>query len=118
MSKKTLYRVQFLSNDVLFELYAHRVSEGNLFGFIEIEDILFGERSSVVVDPSEERLRGEFQDVQSTFIPIHDILRIDQVEKMGKAKAQPIERAEGHSNVSRLPNLKNWKNSLDKPEGE
>ena len=46
-----------------------RVSHGNLFGFVEVEDIVFGERSTVVVDPAEERLKSEFAGVKRTQYP-------------------------------------------------
>jgi len=32
-----------------------RVSHGSLFGFIEVEELVFGERTTVVVDPAEEK---------------------------------------------------------------
>jgi len=34
------------------------VSHGNLFGFIEVEELVFGERSTVVVDPAEEKIKA------------------------------------------------------------
>ena len=38
------------------------------------------------VDPSHEKLKSEFADVTSTYIPMHNILRIDAVRKKGTAK--------------------------------
>jgi hypothetical protein len=86
MAKKHLYRVQFINQGKVYEIYAKRVGQGNLFGFIEIEGIVFGEKSSVVIDPSEERLKGEFEDVSITYIPMHAVIRIDEVQKQGTAK--------------------------------
>ena len=57
-----------------------------MFGFIEVEKLLFGEKSSVVVDPTEENLKNEFNGVERTYIPMHSIIRIDEVEKQGTAK--------------------------------
>ena len=51
MAKKTLYRVSFMSQGQVYEIYANSVEQGMLFGFIEIEELVFGKRSSVVVDP-------------------------------------------------------------------
>jgi hypothetical protein len=48
-----------------------------------VTSLLFGERSSVVVDPTEERLRSEFDGVECTHIPLHVIVRIDQVARPG-----------------------------------
>jgi hypothetical protein len=39
-----------------------------LFAFIEVEDIIFGERSSVVVDPPKKG-RSEFAGVRRTISP-------------------------------------------------
>ena len=55
-------------------------------GFIEIEKLLFGEKTSVVVDPTEENLKNEFNGVERTYIPMHSIIRIDEVKKQGTAK--------------------------------
>ena len=57
-----------------------------MYGFIEIEEFLFDERSKVVVDPSEEKLKSEFTGVRRSFIPMQAIIRIDEVEKTGVAK--------------------------------
>ena len=47
---------------------------------------MFDERSKVVVDPSEEKLKSEFTGVRRSFIPMQAIIRIDEVEKTGVAK--------------------------------
>ena len=47
---------------------------------------MFDERSQVVVDPSEEKLKSEFTGVRRSFIPMQAIIRIDEVEKTGVAK--------------------------------
>ena len=55
---------------------------------------MFGERTQVVVDPSEERLQREFKGVQRTYLPMHSVLRIDQVTKQGTARIRDVERPE------------------------
>lgn len=97
MSKK-LYRIRFVSEDKVYEIYARHVFQGDLYGFVIVEDLVFGESSSVVVDPQEERLKSEFEGVTQTCIPMHAVLRIDQVEKRGTAR---ITSTEGK--VARLP---------------
>ena len=89
-SKKKLYRVAFVNQGKVYEIYARRVSQGELYGFVDVEGILFGEKSAVVIDPSEERLKSEFEGVSRTHIPMHAIVRIDEVEKQGAAKIVPI----------------------------
>jgi hypothetical protein len=57
-----------------------------MYAFVEVEDIVFGEHTELVVDPSEEKLKDEFQDVQKTYIPMHAVIRIDKVSKQGANK--------------------------------
>lgn len=97
---KTIYRITFSSRDAIYEIYAGSVSESSLFGFLEVEDFIFGETTSVVLDPSEERLRNEFKGVRRTYIPLQEILRIDEVEKRGKVR---ITSNTEKNNVSHLP---------------
>jgi len=85
-----MYRVMFLNQGKVYEVYAKRVSQGDLYGFIAVEGITFGEKSSVVIDPGEERLKAEFGDVQLTHVPIHAVIRIDEVAKQGVAKIVPL----------------------------
>jgi hypothetical protein len=66
MSKEKLYRIAFMSQGQVYEIYAREVGHGALFGFVEVEQLVFGERSSVVVDPSEEKIKSEFEHVKRT----------------------------------------------------
>ncbi len=86
MAKKHVYKVVFHQHGNQYELYARHVSHGEMYGFLEIGDIIFGERSAVLVDPSEERLKSEFAGVKRTFVPIHSVVRVDEVEKEGANK--------------------------------
>lgn len=97
---KQLYRITFLNQGKLYELYADQVSNGQLAGFIEIAGITFGTNNSLVVDPSEERLKTEFGDVSSTHIPFHSVVRVDTVTKQGISK---IHDANGVTNVTPFP---------------
>jgi hypothetical protein len=99
--KKHIFKVIFYNEGKLYEIYAQQVTQGNLYGFVEVEQLLFGEKSSVVVDPSEERLKAEFGGVQKTYIPMHAIVRIDEVEKEGAAKITAV--AEKNGNVAAFP---------------
>lgn len=99
MAARRLYKVMFMNQGKVYEVYARSVSHGGLFGFIEVEELVFGERSRVVVDPTEERIKSEFAGVKRSYLPMHSILRIDEVEKEGTAK---ISDAEG-GNVAQFP---------------
>lgn len=86
MAAQRIYRIQFFNQGQVYEIYAKHVAQGALFGFIEVEALTFGERTQVVVDPAEEKLKTEFQGVKRTYIPMHAVIRIDEVEKEGTAK--------------------------------
>ena len=88
--KKTVYRVAFLNDGKVYEVYARSVGQSNLIGFVEVEGLLFGERTQVLVDPTEEKLRTEFANVDRTFIPMHAVIRIDQVAKRGTARITAV----------------------------
>ena len=101
MAKKQIYRILFHNQDKIYEVYAHDVHQGSLFGFIEIEQFMFGERTSLVVDPSEENLKTEFANVSRTFIPMHAVIRIDEVNKQGTPKI--IQGSEQGTNITPFP---------------
>ncbi len=98
MSKEKLYRVVFMSQGQVYEIYAREVGHGALFGFVEVEQLVFGERTTVVVDPSEEKIKSEFEHVTRTYLPMHSIIRIDEVEKQGPSKISKLE-----GNVTQFP---------------
>ena len=99
MSSDPLYKVVFVNQGKVYEVYARGVGQGSLFGFVEVEELVFGERSTVVLDPSEEKIKSEFKGVKRTYLPMHSIVRIDEVEKQGTSK---ISRVEG-GNVAQFP---------------
>jgi hypothetical protein len=86
MSDKPIYKVIFIHGEKTYELYAKSVYQGEMYGFIIVEEFLFGEKSAIVVDPSEDKIRTEFEGVQRSFLPIHEVIRIDQVKRRGVAK--------------------------------
>jgi len=86
MTNKRIFRVAFTSQGKVYEIYARQVSQGELYGFVEVEGILFGEKTTLVLDPSEEQLKHEFSGVRKMHIPFHAVIRIDEVEKEGTGK--------------------------------
>lgn len=101
MAKRNTYRIVFHNQGKLYELYARHVSHGEMYGFVEVGDIIFGERTEVIVDPSEERLKAEFAGVKRTFVPIHAVVRIDEVDKEGANKIHAV--GEDGGNVAPFP---------------
>jgi len=100
-----IYRVIFIQNDKQYEVYARYLSEESLMGFIEIEELIFHEtKSELLVDPAEEKLRAEFKGVRRSYIPLHTILRIDEVVKEGTARTTISKKSsEKRGNVRHLP---------------
>lgn len=91
MAHKSIYRVMFINQGKVYEVFARQVYQADLYGFVVIEELVFGGRTSVVVDPSEERLKSEFECVKRSFIPMHAVIRIDEVEKEGVAKITDLD---------------------------
>ena len=81
-----VYKVIFQNQNEVYEVYAKHVYQSDMYGFIEIEEFVFGERSQMIVDPSEEKLKTEFSSVARSYIPMHSLIRIDEVEKEGVGK--------------------------------
>ena len=99
MSEKTIFKVLFMNQGKVYEIYALSVSHGSLFGFVEIEELVFGEKTTVVVDPGEEKIKAEFEGVKRSYLPMHSIVRIDEVDKQGISKMSPVEGG----NVAQFP---------------
>ena len=99
MPSSHIFKVMFVNQGKVYEVYARKVSHGSLFGFVEIEELVFGERSSVVVDPGEERIKSEFAGVKRSYLPLHSVLRIDEVRKQGVSKIVALEGG----NVAHFP---------------
>ena len=98
MADENVYRVRFFSEDKIYEVYARDVLQGELYGFVILADLVFDNNTTVVVDPSEEKLKSEFSGVRQTIIPMHSIIRIDEVEKRGAAKITEVS-----GNISQFP---------------
>lgn len=101
MSTTTLYRVAFQNQGKVYEVYAEQVRSSDVFGFVELSGLTFDTRESVVVDPSEEALRTEFSGVRATLVPMHAVVRIDEVERRGSARI--TDAAEAGSKITPFP---------------
>src|SRR5260221_11931605 len=91
MASSHIFRIMFVNQGKVYEVYARKVSHGSLVGFVEIEELVFGERSGVVLDPGEERVKTEFAGVKRSFLPVQAVLRIDEVRKQGVSKIVGLE---------------------------
>ena len=99
MAANHIFKVIFHNQGKVFEIYARKVGHGQMFGFIEVEELIFGEKSTLVVDPSEEKIQTEFAGVKRTYLPLHSVIRIDEVRKSGTSKISAVEG----TNVAQFP---------------
>ena len=99
MSKEDtqIFKVIFVNQNQVFEIYAKAIYQSDLWGFLEVEEFVFGERTQMVIDPSEEKLKAQFEGVIRSYIPMHTIIRIDEVERLGVAR---ITEAAGNNIMS------------------
>ena len=101
MASQPVYKVIFQNGNQVFEVYARQIYQSDMWGFIEVEEFVFGERSKIVVDPGEEKLKNEFSGVKRSYIPLQAIIRIDEVDKEGSGKVS--ETQGGTGNVASFP---------------
>ena len=102
MASNPVYKVIFQNGNQVLEIYARQIYQSDMWGFIEVEEFLFGERSKIVVDPGEEKLKTEFADVKRSYIPLQSVIRIDEVAKEGVARIAEAKGGEG-STVTSFP---------------
>ena len=90
-----IYRVIFNNQSEVYELYTRYIFQSEMYGFIEVEELLFDE--SLFSDASDEaeakisfdKLKLEFTGVKRSFIPLPSVIRIDEMEKPGVVKVSP-----------------------------
>jgi hypothetical protein len=86
-----LYRVEFIQAGQRYEVYVRELANSSLFGFVEIADFVWDTCTGLVVDPSHEKLKDEFAEVNRSYIPMHAVLRIDSVKKQGQPKITDVD---------------------------
>lgn len=94
MAKEILYRVAFHNRGKIYEIFCTSVSTSALWGFLEISGMVFDTGETLVVDPAEEKLREEFKDVEVLHVPLHGVLRVEQVRRKGQASIRERETGE------------------------
>lgn len=106
------YRVMFTEDGKVRELFARYICEESLIGFVEVEELLFvSPQSGLVVDTQAEQLAQAFKGVKRTYLPLHNIIRIDEMDG-GFQIQQGFVVESDQSNVSYLSSTA----ALTKPE--
>lgn len=75
---KALYRVQFICHSERYEVYVREVNQGLAVRFYRDCRLCLGQPHGAY-RRSQSKLKSEFADVRQTLIPMHQVLRIDQV---------------------------------------
>lgn len=96
-----IFRISFHNNGKVYQLHAEQVVQAEIYGFVEIRQLLFHEHTSLVIDPAEEKLKDEFSGVESVQIPMHAVIRIDRVEQRGQNKILELDGST--SNITPFP---------------
>lgn len=124
VEQPVIYRIIFTQEDKIYEIYARYVSEDSMVGFIDAEELLFSTSTHLVsennansttppaitppgtntADLPEAILQAEFQGVKRTYIPLHQILRIDEMTQHDAMKIKAHYTSTG--NVHHLQNYR------------
>ena len=89
-----MFRIAFLNHGKVYELFCKDVCTSGLLGFVEVSGLEFAEADSLVVDPTEEKMRDEIEGVEILHLPMHSVLRVEQVRKKGPAVIRDRESGE------------------------
>jgi len=98
MKTKNVYKIIFIQLGEIYEVFAKQIYQSDMYGFIEVEEYIFNKDKQLVVDPSSEKLKNEFNNVERSYIPVNSILRIDEVNETGEPKIK-----ENKGQISPLP---------------
>ena len=115
MASDAIYKIIFFNQGEVYEMYARHVYQSDLWGFLEVEEFVFGERSQMIVDPAEEKLKTEFSSIKRSFIPLQSVVRIDEVEKEGVGKILDVQ---GAGNVTNFPMPGSRPSPINRGDGE
>jgi len=86
MKTKNVYKIIFIQLGEIYEVFTKQIYQSDIYGFIEVEEYIFNKDKQLVVDPSLEKLKNEFSNVERSYIPINSIIRIDEVNETGESK--------------------------------
>ena len=86
MKKSNVYKIKLIQLGEIYEVFARHIYQSEMYGFIEVEEYIFNRDKQLVVDPTSEKLKNEFLNVERSYIPLNSIVRIDEVDELGEAK--------------------------------
>lgn len=104
MNDSILYKIIFLNRSKVYELYARDVFSSDIYGFIYVSDLVFDQNKTIVIDPAEDKLRDEFENVNVLHLPLQSVIRIEEVKKKLSCKIREIKKGDNISHFPPLPN--------------
>lgn len=104
MNDSILYKIIFLNQSKVYELYARDVFSSDIYGFIYVSDLVFDQNKTIVIDPAEDKLRDEFENVNVLHLPMQSVIRIEEVKKKMSCKIREIKKGDNISHFPPLPN--------------
>ncbi|MBL4659891.1 MAG: DUF1820 family protein [Alcanivoracaceae bacterium] len=104
MNDSILYKVIFINRSKVYELYARDVFSSDIYGFIYVAELVFDQNQTIVIDPAEEKIRDEFENVNVLHLPMQSVIRIEEVKKKKSCKIREIKNGENISQFPPLPN--------------
>ena len=102
MNDSILYKVVFFNRSKVYELYARDVFSSEIYGFIYVAELVFDQNQSIVIDPAEDKLRDEFENVNVLHLPLQSVVRIEEVKKKKSCKIRDIKQGD---NISQFPGI-------------
>jgi hypothetical protein len=94
MAEKPLYKIIFFNQGKVYEIFSEGVSSSGLWGFVEVSDLVFETGEGLVVDPTEEKMRQEFEHAKVLHLPIQSVVRVEEVEQRGQCLIRDRESGE------------------------
>lgn len=79
-----VYRTVFTHLDQVFTLYSRGVSEETLVGFIEVDDILAVSQEIILSSENQATQNlyiEQMESIKRTYIPMHAVVRIDEMSR-------------------------------------
>ncbi|MFK8012832.1 MAG: DUF1820 family protein [Marinicellaceae bacterium] len=102
MKDSILYKIIFFNKSKVYELYAKEVFSSDIYGFIYVADLVFDQNQRIVIDPAEDKIREEFENVNVLHLPLQSVIRIEEVKKKQSCKIREIKKGE---NITQLPSI-------------
>lgn len=103
MNDSILYKVVFLNRSKVYELYAREVYSSDIYGFIYVSDLVFDQNTTIVIDPAEDKLKDEFENVNVLHLPMQSVIRIEEVKKKMSCKIRDIKKGENITHFPPIP---------------